>query len=810
MRRHSLLSAAFRFLAAATLAFVSTLTLAEVKLQTLHSFSALPNGANPDSQLVEDSAGNLYGTALGGASGIVFKLSPEKNGTWTETVIHNFTAGSDGAGPAPSLVIDSKGNLYGTTYWGGAYDGGIVFKLSPTGNTWKETILHNFTIGYTDGNDPAGVVMDAAGNLYGVTIHGGDSDCEDVYEDSWLGCGIAYELSPGGANGAWTETILFNFGTDGDTSGGWPDSTLVFDQSGNIYGSAEPACYECSAGSLFQLSKSSTGVWSEATVANYEWPPSSLAIDAQANLYVPNPNSPNEVIQYVPASAGTWNMNTIYTFSEYTDVDSLIFDAAGNLYGTTGIAYGGAQGSIFELTPASSGNWTENTVYSFTGGSDGAAPNTPMFDSKGNIYVSAAAGGQTDCPLTYYSYDYTCGTIFELSPNSTGGYTGTTLYEFSPGPIDGNLPEAGLVEDSSGNLYGTTYIGGGWLLGAVYELSPGHNGSWTSSVLYSFSGTNGDGEYPLDNLVFDSSGNLYGTTEEGGTYGGGTVFELSPSSSSTWKETVLYSFDSKKPSTDAYRPETGLAFDSEGNLYGATGSGGEYGCGAVFRLVPSSTSWSESLIYNFTGCSEYGAYSASGVIFDSHGNLYGTADFGGADGAGFVYELTPSDSEKSWTETTLYSFTGGTNGSTPIGGLVLDAEGNLYGTTESGGLYTYWGEVFKLTPNLGTWTKTTIHSFTSVNGDGRYPQETLAIDDSGNLYGTTPFGGTNTCPNCGMVFELSPSGSGYRETILYDFNDDINGGVPYSSIILDSHGNLYGTTSQAGGGGEGTVFQITP
>jgi len=802
-------SCASRFVLAISLALASTLTLAAAKLQTLHSFSALPSGANPNSQLVEDSAGNLYGTALGGGEGVIFKLSPGKNGTWTETVIHNFTGGAaDGSYPAPSLVIDSHGNLYGTAAYAGPNGGGIVFELSSTVSGWKETILHSFVIGYSDGNDPVGVVMDASGNLYGATYHGGDSDCVEVYNLGWLGCGIVYELSPQ-ANGAWTETILFNFGTDGDTSGGWPNSQLLFDASGNIYGTASPPCYECSAGSLFQLSKSSTGVWSEATVGYFGWPPSSLAIDAQANLYLANPTSPNNVLQFVPASPGIWNMNTIYTFGEGTNVGSLIFDAAGNLYGATGAVYNGPQGTIFELTPASSGNWTEDTLYSFTGGTDGADPNTPMFDSKGNIYVSAAAGGNTACPLTYYSYNYTCGTIFELSPKSIGGYTGTTLYEFSPGPVDGNLPMAGLVADSSGNLYGTTYIGGVWLLGAVYKLSLGHNGKWTNNVLYGFSGTNGDGEYPTDSVILDSSGNLYGTTRSGGTYGGGTVFEISPTSHNTWKETILYSFP-KSPTTDASYPQTGLAFDSEGNLYGATSSGGLYACGAVFRLAPTSTGWTESRIYNFTGCSGYGADSASGVIFDSDGNLYGTVEVGGANGAGFVYELVPSDSENNWTEAMLYSFAGGTDGSEPVGGLVLDAEGNLYGTTESGGVYSYWGEVFKLSPNAGSWTKKTIHSFTSVNGDGRYPQETLAIDDSGNLYGTTSSGGTNICPNCGMVFELSPVGSGYHETILYDFNDDTNGGVPYSSIILDSHGNLYGTTTQYGGGDQGTVFEITP
>jgi uncharacterized repeat protein (TIGR03803 family) len=260
-------------------------------------------------------------------------------------------------------------------------------------------------------------------------------------------------------------------------------------------------------------------------------------------------------------------------------------------------------------------------------------------------------------------------------------------------------------------------------------------------------------------------------------------------------------------STDGYDPNSAVIFDAQGNLYGSTTYGGAYGCGSIFKLAPSSGgTWTETIIYSFAGCQ--GVYfETTGLIFDQHGNLYGTNQLN----SGIVFELSPpSGSGTQWTEKTLYSFTGGTDGRNPLGGVVFDAPGNLYGTVWAGGVYG-GGEVYKLTPNSGgTWTKTALHSFTGVNGDGSEPQAGLVIDSNGNLYGTTSYGGTNGCNFCGSVFELQPSGSGYRETILHSFTLGVDGSASYAPLIRDSLGNLYGTTSNGGAGAQGTVFEIKP
>jgi uncharacterized repeat protein (TIGR03803 family) len=787
------------------LLFSSAIAATAATKQTLHSFSLEPNGANPYAPLVEDSAGDLYGVASGGAYGVVFKLARGKNGAWKETVIHNFTGGTDGSYPDGPLVVDGVGNLYGATGGGGTYNLGTVFKLAPGANGWQETILHNFAPGYVDGSNPHAVIMDGAGNLYGTTYEGGNSSCERYY--TWIGCGIVFELSPQ-SNGTWTESVLYNF--QDNNNGANPISPLVMDKAGNLYGTTASGglgCYDnYTCGLLFELSKGSTGAWAASIVYEFTfYAPPGIAIDSQGNLYTYGIS----VMQFTPSSTGTWTENNIYTFTSAPSPSGVpVFDSAGNLYGTTGNYYNSLPGTIFKLTPNSSGNWTESTLYTFTGGADAAAPNTPLLDTSGNIYVAAVQGGEVACPIYYNQYALgPCGTVFELSPNSSGGWTGTTLYEFAPGPTDGAGAMAGLVADAVGNFYGTTQWGGSSGAGSVYKATLGQNGKWTSSVIYSFTGTNGDGSEPTGSLIFDSPGNLYGTTQWGGASKGGTVFKLAPSSNGSWTETVLYSFVNSSGSTDGYGPNAGLIFDSQGNLYGSTGNGGaNNGCGTVFKLAPSSGStWTETLLYTFTitgGC-YYGSGSSSAVVFDQQGNLYGINGR-----LGIAFKLSPpSGSGTQWTETTLHTFTGGTDGSYPVGGVVLDAEGNVYGTSSYAGSYG-GGQVFKLA--AGTWAKTAIHNFTGLNGDGSNPESTLVFDSAGNLYGTTVSGGPNGCNQCGTVFELSPSGGGYRESILHSFTGGSDGNAPYASLVLDSHGDLYGTTSTGGAGALGTVFKITP
>lgn len=390
---------------------------------------------------------------------------------------------------------------------------------------------------------------------------------------------------------------------------------------------------------------------------------------------------------------------------------------------------------VMALAIGASGQ-TESVLYSFSGGSDGVSSYAGLiFDGNGNLYGTTTGGGTNSTGCSG------CGTVFELSPSSSGTWSEKLLYTFGALFSDGASPYGPLVFDKKGNLFGTTISGGSAGYGTVFELTPGSSGTWTESVLYSFS--NGkDGGIPFFGLVLDSAGNLYGTTESGGLYGFGTVFELIAGTTGTWTEKVLHSFTG---GNDGATPVGGLVFDSVGNLYGLTISGGLHDYGVAFKLTHSSTgNWSAKAIYSFP--SGAGGSSPSGnLIFDSTGNLYGTATY-------IVFELSPNSSG-TWTAKTLHNFAGGSDGATAMTGLIFDKAGSLYGTTDTGGYHR--GTVFKLTPaSDGTWTETILHRFSASGGDGIFPTYgSLVIDAAGHLYGTTPQGGAS---NNGIVFEVTP------------------------------------------------------
>ena len=403
------------FLAVSTVSLFMTPTRAAAQKEAL-IYSFLDNnrdGSSPPAAPIFDAAGNLYGmTSFGGAHnyGAVFELSPKVGGGWREQILHSFSnTGKDGYNPYAGLVLDAAGNLYGTTAYGGAHNGGIVFELSPLpSGVWNEKILHNFTPGTTDGYDPqAGLVIDTAGNLFGTTVLGG------IY-----GGGTAFELTASG--GAWSEKLLHPFSAKG-AGGDNPRSTLILDSAGNLYGTAE---------------------------------------------------------------------------------------GGGSSH----------SGTAFELTPASKGPWTETVLHTFgTAATDGVNPQAGLiFDAAGNLYGTTTSGGAS-----------TYGTVFELTPAAGGTWIETVLYSFLANGIDGYYPTAGLILDAVGNLYGTTDNGGAFY-GTVFQLSPSASGSWTETQLYVFNLNGGDGTYPFGGLVFDATGNLYGATSTGGPYNEGVVFEITP------------------------------------------------------------------------------------------------------------------------------------------------------------------------------------------------------------------------------------------------------------------------------------------
>ena len=378
----------------------------------------------------------------------------------TTEIIYSFAGDEDGEYLDTDVEIDLAGNLYGTSVLGGDFGGGTVWQLSPGAGGWVHTVLYSFT-GGADGGEPyKGVTLDSAGNLYGTAVTGGSGSCEG-------GCGVVYKLTKSG--GTWTQTVVHAF-TGADGSG--PGSRVTLDGRGNVYGMAP------------------TG-------------------------------------------------------------------------GADGL------GTIYQLHPRSNGRWAFRVIHDFTGGSDGSSGSAgKMVFRGGSLYGAATTGGA--------GY----GTVFELRPTDTGGWNFRTLYEFQGAP-DGSFPYGALLFDQSGHIYGTTYYGGADGLGSIYELTRATGGNWSEQILYGFQAGE-DGNSSISNLVFDTAGNLYGTTSEGGL-GSGTIFELAPNGNGTWTESLPHLFAG--PPDGAF-PYAGMVGDGTGMFYGATVHGGTSGEGAIYLFTP--------------------------------------------------------------------------------------------------------------------------------------------------------------------------------------------------------------------------------
>ena len=429
----------------------------------------------------------------------------------------------------------------------------------------------------------------------------------------------------------------------------------------------------------------------------------------------------------------------------------------------------------------------------------------------------------------------------------------TVLHTFVNGS-DGSLPFGGLTFDANGNLYGTADLGGEFGDGAVYELTPDASGGFTFQTIHSFSQAKDAGGNPQSGVVFDTEGNLYGTTTQGGTGGCGIAYELSPPATKggAWTETILHNFGG----VSGCGPSGYLIFDQEGNLYGTTFGGGggvntplctnaTGGCGTVYKLSKVNGKWTETTIHHFTGENLDGQEPSGGLVFDQAGNLWGATYVGGnghsvtcgdQDGGvgdcGTVFELTP-EAGGTWKETTLFSFSDDNTGFNPFTNLVIDKEGHLYGTAVNGG-NDLGGLVFKLTPEgSGKVTESIVHQFDGGT-DGLNPFNGLTMDAAGNLYGAVQNGGgtTTVCVGgfvpigCGVVYKLTPNSSSttWTETILYDFLGSSDGAIPLDDrVAVDANGNVFGTASAGGDfnfnktgcagnlpGGCGVVFEVKP
>jgi uncharacterized repeat protein (TIGR03803 family) len=723
-------------------------------------------------------------------------------------VLHNFASPRRGAYPDFGLVRDTAGNLYGTTDGsysdvggGGTDNAGVVFEVDVFGN---ETVLYSFT-GGADGSSPNGVIRDSGGNLYGTTYQGGTSNA-----------GVAFKIDPSG-----NETVLYSF--TGAADGGGPYGPLVRDSAGNLYGTTYQGGAS-NAGVVFKIDPSSheTVLYTFTGGADGGYPYGALILDPEGNLYGTTNGGGASGAGVVFKIDNSGNEILLYGFTGGNDggypTAGVVMDSAGNLYGTTNGGGASGAGVVFEIDKA--GN--EIVLYAFTGGSDGGSPAAGLIrDPGGNLYGTTGFGGRANL-----------GVVFKLDKSGNE----TVLHTFMRG-ADGDQPDlAGVISDEAGNLYGTTAFNGAGGQGTVYKLDPGGN----DTVLYAFPGA-ADGQYPYNNgVTLGWDGQLYGATALGGNGGEGVVYRLDAHGN----ETVLYSVSAYTDSgfarptagviqdragnlygttfrgqavvgngygvvykvdtagnsavlhnftngADGGVPYGGVILDSKGNLYGTTSQGGASNAGVVFKIDALGK---ETALYTFTGGADGGG-PLGGVILDSKGNLYGTTNYGGAPGAGVVFKI-----DETGNETVLYSFTGGADGGYPIGGVTRDADGNLYGTTSGGGASNA-GVVFKIDA-LGK--ETALYTFTGV-ADGGFPLwVVLARDAAGNLFGTTSGGGAS---NAGVVFKVDPTGN---ETVLYSFTGGADGGIPYAGVIFGPEDTLYGTTIAGGASNAGVVFEIKP
>ena len=383
---------------------------------------------------------------------------------------------------------------------------------------------------------------------------------------------------------------------------------------------------------------------------------------------------------------------------------------------------------------------TFSVIHNFTGGDDGYGPYDGVTVAPSGVLYGTAAGGGTD----------NAGTVFKLRQVNSG-WVFSPLYEFTGS--DGAYPEGGVVIGPNGALYGTTFGGaGGADHGVVFELRPPATFCrsvlcyWNETVLYSFTGRP-DGQSPvLVNLAFDQAGDIYGTTTEGGMYGDGTAFELTPSGGG-YTESILHNFGSG--AGDGLSPYAGVVLDTAGNVYGTTLNGGNgtectNNCGTVYQLMPSGGGWVENVLVNLDGAN--GSRPYGNLIMDASGNLYGTASEGGQNGGGLVFKLAPSDG--GWTYSALYSF----SSCDSSGGVAMDASGNFFGQCYEGGTHQD-GWIFELTNCSRGCSVVDLHDF---NGnDGSAPSGAPVLDANGNLYGTTFYGGLEEC-GCGVVWEITP------------------------------------------------------
>ncbi len=839
-------------------------------LTNLWEFTGGSDGAYPEAALVQGSDGNFYGTTEdGGASGngTVFQISP----TGSLTTLWSFANGADGANPYAGLLQGSDGNFYGTTSAGGTNDAGTVFQINTAGVL---RTLYSFS-GGADGDSPlAGLIQGSDGSFYSTTYEGGSYGYGTVFKLSpWL-CtfdittiaspSLGGSASGGGAVACGSNATVCASANPCYSFANW---TL----NGNMVSTS--ACYAFTADGNYSLvanftllaytiTTSSSPAGGGSTSGGGTRPcGSNVTVCASVNScynFVNWIDQNSNVVSTSPCYAFTAT-NTEALVANFTPILPYTITTRSSPAGGGTTSGGGTVACDSNVTVCATPsacynfvNWTDqdsnalstSACYTFTPSSNETLvanftpilPHTITTSSSPAVGGTTSGGGTVPCGSNVTvcaSANAPCSSFVNWTDQNGNVVSTSACYAFTP-DANANLTahfavvSSYTITTSSSPSAGGSTSGGGtvscgsnvtvcasanascyrfanWTLNgnvvstsACYNFTPSGNETLVAnftvnsgpiggslSSLWSFTGAS-DGADPAATLVLGSDGNFYGTTSEGGTNGNGTVFRIS----STGNLTNLWSFTG---GSDGANPYAILVQGSDGNFYGTTSSGGASGNGTVFRISPSG---SLTNLWEFTGGSD-GASPYAGLVQGSDSNLYGTTSGGGASGNGTVFRISSTGNL-----TNLWSFTGGSDGASPYAGLVQGSDGNFYGTTYGGGANGN-GVVFRMSPS---GSLTTLWFFTGgVDGANPFFAALVQGSDS-NFYGTTFGSGSGPSAN-GTVFRISPSGN---LTNLWSFTGGSDGASPYAGLVQGSDGNFYGTTSGGGASGNGTVFGISP
>jgi uncharacterized repeat protein (TIGR03803 family) len=752
-------------------------------LSTLYSFTNGLDGGLVAAGLLRGSDGNLYGTtSKGGASGYGTVFGITTNGGLSTLASFN---NSNGAYPLAGLVQDPTGNLYGTTTVGGASNNGVVFRLTPAGGL---TNVYSFG-GGTDGSYPAAaLLMGSDGNFYGTTAYGGN-----------YGAGTVFRL---GLDGTLTTLVAF----DG-YAGANPQAALIEDTDGSLLGTTQNGGAN-DEGVIFRLSFSgppqiTSQPASQSVYGGNNVLLSVTVVGASPLSFQWQKNGTN-VVDAGNVSGAT---NRFLTLTSVSATDSGTYSVVvSNPAGATNSA--GAVLQVITSPPlivTAPTNQAPNacTPVTFSVAVIGNQPLSYQWQKNGanladtcNIFGSSAStlviSNATEADSGTYTIIVTnalgltnATATLSLVPKSASCTSLTTRHWFS-GNNDG--PPNGLARGTNGyDLYGTTQNGGTWNLGTLFSLDT--NGIYTT--LASFAGANGAS--PLAAPVQGADGSFYGTTVQGGAYNKGTVFAMTANGGIT----TLYPFTG---AGDGANPAAALVQGADGNFYGTVTNGGAGNYGAVFRITPLGAFTN---LHSFTGPD--GKFPAGALVQGCDGSFYGLTTAGGSSDKGAAFRITPAGAFSS-----LYSFTGGSDGYSPAGALTQGSDCNLYGVTSYYTIagYPAYGTVFKLTPGGAL---TTLYSFGNFGSlDGVLPQAGLVQSTDGNLYGTTAYVNSLNGPSgYGTVFRVAPDGSSFATLVSFDGCDD--GAHPAAALIEDMAGNLYGTTAAGGPcqASQGTLFRLS-